>query len=145
MNSMGIGCSTHWCSVTHFGLPMSAPGRTRWVTSAALLVQEATWSQHTFLVNRYICRNMVWIVLWQDLQVLVSPHLYPFSLCFFFTQMEVPLCTFLTCSLNVQKDIRVTCVLGRSPMLVLLVRHPCTCMGLLCGMPCSKTCWSLQQ
>jgi len=54
-NSMGLGCSTPWCNVCIWlanisGMPMPAPGLTRWVTSAAHLlafVREATWS-HSF-------------------------------------------------------------------------------------------------
>ena len=57
-NSMGFGCSTPWCNVciclaNISGMPMPAPGLTRWVTSVAHLlafVQEATWSHFIFLV-----------------------------------------------------------------------------------------------
>ena len=57
-NSMGFGCSTPWCNVCIWlanisGMPMPAPGLTRWVTSVAHLlafVQEATWSHFIFLV-----------------------------------------------------------------------------------------------
>ncbi len=58
-------------------MPMSAPGLTRWVTSAATLhyasLQEATWSHVRLLFLRNLRH------LQQDCKWLVSPHLYTLS------------------------------------------------------------------
>ena len=88
----GRSCRTAWASVVRHpgvmlallaasisGMPMPAPGLTRWVTSATHLlafVWEATWPHsHSYFRSGLELRSR------QDCKWLVCPHLYPFSFC----------------------------------------------------------------